>query len=207
MKNKAVTYALMCISLVAMTVKIMPLKITSLPGNISGIVNDNFTVSYPSSYKVIFDSEYITELDNSTFKMIKAGTTEVKLKSGIRTYTIPVTIKQDEIKSVLFYDIDGKELDNIKVKLGETLYNVVNNELLIPDNIANNSDIVLVTGEGNNIKQLLLGKVNKDKNIEIIADSTNSIVHDNRLYINLSTDMIRKSDSALDKGTEIDYTN
>lgn len=193
MKSKALTYLLACISMFALTVKVLPPPISSIPQNIDGVVDTNFTIEYPSSYIVKYDDTYISKLSDNTFRMCEEGETSIELRSGIRTYKIPIKIEQSDINSILFYDKDGVELNNIKIKLGETLYTVNTNELMIPDSISESSDIVLVTGQGSTMKQLLLGKLNKDETITIVPEGNNSTIRGNRVYINLAADTINKN--------------
>ena len=99
-----------------------------------------------------------------------------------------------QLRTLSFYDIHGVELDNITIKIGNEIVPMESNKLILPTELSDSNDIVLITGKGSNMKQLLLGKVNVGENIDIIPEETNSIIRGYNIYINLDKDTIIKSD-------------
>ncbi|WP_275372467.1 hypothetical protein [Clostridium tertium] len=180
---KLLTVGLVC----ALTVKAFPPKIRNLPTELDEVEGSSIYINYPELYKVRVDNDCI-ELDekNATeFKLIKNGESTIKFLSGIRKYEIKVNIQKIDGKRLYLYDKNGVPVKDISVKVGQNIFNLTKNEIIVPNSIETNSDIALVAGRGESTKQLLLARISNEVELDIKPEEPNSYMKNDRLYINL----------------------
>lgn len=176
------------VMVVTTALKIMPPSIKDVPESLSATKGSSVILDYPSFYTVEVDNDNVkaSDTENGIFIFEKTGESNIKLSSGLRTYNIKAVVEDVLGLNISIYDKSGVEATEITVRIGDTIYNMTSNQLLIPKDVKTGSDIVLITGTGDNTKQLLLATItNNDEGIIVTPQEPNTYIKSDRLYINL----------------------